>query len=170
MSELLDNLDIRILSLLQTDVSLPVTEIAEQLGSSKSVVWRRIQRMLESGLIRERVAILDPKKLGLGMIVFSHVKMSKHGRGALPRFIEAIKGFPQVVECHTLMGDVDFLLKIVVRDIAEYEDFFWHELSQIDGVREVSSSISMSQVVSTTRLPLQPRRPAGAAQRPGGPA
>ncbi len=153
----MDNLDIKILDILQKDVTVPVTEIAEQLASSKSVVWRRIQRLLENGVIRERVAVLDPQALGLSVIVFSHIKMSKHGRGALPRFIEAIKAFPQVVECHTLMGDVDFLLKIVVRDIAEYEDFFWHKLSQIDGVQEVSSSISMSQVVSTTRLPLPGR-------------
>ncbi len=150
----LDSLDIRVLDILQKDTTLPVTEIAERVNSSKSVVWRRIQRMLETGVIRERVAILDPQALGLGVLVFSHVKMSKHGRGALPRFIEAIKGFPEVIECHTLMGDVDFLLKIVVADIAEYEDFFWHKLSQIEGVQEVSSSISMSQVVTTTRLPL----------------
>ncbi len=150
-----DSLDNRILAILQNDATLPVSEIAEKVASSKSVVWRRIQRLVETGVIRERVAILDPKKLGLGVIVFSQVKMSKHGRGSLPRFIEAIKGFPQVVECHTLMGDVDFLLKIIVRDIAEYEDFFWHKLSQIEGVQEVSSSISMSQVVSTTRLPLK---------------
>ncbi len=150
----LDSLDIRVLDILQTDTTLPVTEIAERVNSSKSVVWRRIQRMLDAGVIRERVAVLDPQKLGLGVLVFSHIKMSKHGRGALPRFIDAIKGFPEVIECHTLMGDVDFLLKIVVADIAEYEDFFWHKLSQIEGVQEVSSSISMSQVVTTTRLPL----------------
>ena len=156
---MMDNLDIRILDILQHDSTLPVTEIAEQVASSKSAVWRRIQRLQDSGIIRERVAVLDPDKLGLSVIVFSHIKMAKHGRDALPRFIEAIKGFPQVVECHTLMGDVDFLLKIIVRDIAEYEDFFWHRLSQIDGVQEVSSSISMSQVVSTTRLPLDSCRP-----------
>ncbi len=150
----LDSLDIRVLDILQTDTTLPVTEIAERVNSSKSVVWRRIQRMLDAGVIRERVAVLDPQKLGLGVLVFSHIKMSKHGRGALPRFIDAIKGFPEVIECHTLMGDVDFLLKIVVADIAEYEDFFWHKLSQIEVVLEVSSSISMSQVVTTTRLPL----------------
>lgn len=153
----MDNLDIKILDVLQNDATIPVAEIAEQLASSKSVVWRRIQRLQDNGVIRERVAVLDPKALGLSITVFSHVKMSKHGREALPRFIEAIKAFPQVVECHTLMGDVDFLLKIVTRDIADYEDFFWHKLSQIDGVQEVSSSISMTQVISTTRLPLPGR-------------
>lgn len=150
----MDNLDIRILDILQNDATVPVADMAERLASSKSVVWRRIQRLQDSGVIRERVAVLDPKALGLSITVFSQVKMSKHGRQALPRFIEAIQAFPQVVECHTLMGDVDFLLKIVTRDIAEYEDFFWHKLSQIDGVQEVSSSISMTQVISTTRLPL----------------
>ena len=150
----LDSLDIRILEQLQRDVTLPVTDLAEQLASSKSVIWRRIQRLVSEGVIRERVAVLDPHKVGLGVIVFAHVKMARHGRGVLPDFLAAVKQFPQVIECHTLMGDVDFLLKIVVRDIEEYEHFFWQDLSQIDGVQEISSSISMSQVVSTTRLPL----------------
>lgn len=150
----MDKINSRILSILQKDACIPVTEIADRVASSKSAVSRRISKLLEDGVIKARVALLDAEKLGLSLTVFSHVKMSKHGRDALPRFIQAIRDYPQVVECHTLMGDVDFLLKIVVKDIAEYEDFFWHKLSQIDGVQEVSSSISMSQVVSTTELPL----------------
>lgn len=154
MTTALDALDLKILHLLQEDVTLPVTDIATRLASSKSVVWRRIQRMVDEGVIRERVAVIDPHKVGLMVIVFAHIKMARHGRGVLPDFLAAIKKFPQVIECHTLMGDVDFLLKIVVKDIAEYEQFFWQGLSQIEGVQEISSSISMSQAVSTTRLPL----------------
>lgn len=150
----MDKLDTGILCILQDDASVPVAEIAERLASSRSVVWRRVQRLQDQGIIRRRVALLDPAKLGLDVIVFAQVKMHRHGRDALPSFVAAIKTFPQVVECHTLMGPVDFLLKIMVHSIAEYEDFFWHKLSQLDGVQEVSSSISMSQVVSTTRLPL----------------
>jgi Lrp/AsnC family transcriptional regulator len=151
----LDALDIRILDVLQRDALLPVAELAERVASSKTVVWRRIQKFVESGVIRERVAVLDPKKVGLGVMVFAHVKMNRHDRDVLPKFLEAVRLFPQVIECHTLMGDVDFLLKIVVGSIAEYEHFFWHRLSKIDGVQGVSSSISMSQSVNTTRLPLQ---------------
>lgn len=154
MTTAIDALDARILEALQRDVTVPVNELAEQLGSSKSVVWRRIQRLLDTGVIRERVAVLDPAKVGLSVLVFAQVKMARHGRDVLPNFVAAIRRFPQVIECHSLMGNVDFLLKIVVRDVKDYERFFWDELSKIDGVLEVSSSISMTQFFSTTRIPV----------------
>lgn len=155
MTVAIDALDARILEALQRDATVPVNELAEQLASSKSVIWRRIQRLLDTGVIRERVAVLDAEKVGLSVLVFAQVKMSRHGRDALPNFVAAIRRFPQVIECHSLMGNVDFLLKIVVRDVKDYERFFWDELSKIDGVLEVSSSISMTQFFSTTRLPVQ---------------
>lgn len=158
MEHSLDGLDVRILELLQRDATLPIADIAERVASSKTVVWRRIQKLVEAGVIRERVAVLDHRKVGLGVMVIAHVKMARHGRDVLPKFLEAIRLFPQVIECHTLMGDVDFLLKILVRSVEDYEQFFWHKLSKIDGVQEISSSISMSQTVNTTRLPLQPTR------------
>ncbi|SFF57346.1 transcriptional regulator, AsnC family [Fontimonas thermophila] len=154
----LDALDVRILDLLQRDATLPIADIAERVASSKTVVWRRIQKLLDAGVIRGRVAVLDHRKVGLGVMVIAHVKMARHGRDVLPRFIEAVQLFPQVIECHTLMGDVDFLLKIMVESVEDYEQFFWQKLSKIDGVQEISSSISMSQTVYTTRLPLRPLR------------
>jgi Lrp/AsnC family transcriptional regulator len=157
MSETLDALDLRILELLQRDVTLPVNDIAERVASSKSVVWRRIQRFLDSGIIRSRVAVLDTRKLGLGITVFAQVKMVRHGKNTLQKFAASINRLPEVVECHTLMGDVDFLLKIVVRDVERYQQFVWNELSQIEGVREVNSSISLSQLVESSRLPLEAR-------------
>lgn len=150
----LDKLDLRILELLQQDATLPVADIAQRVASSKTVVWRRIQKYLKDGVIRERVAILDHHRIGLGVMVIAQVKMSRHGKDVLPNFLKAVKTFPQVIECHTLMGDVDFLLKIMLRSIEDYEQFFWQKLSKIEGVQEVSSSISMSQTVNTTRLPL----------------
>jgi Lrp/AsnC family transcriptional regulator len=158
MTESIDAVDVRILNVLQHDATTPVANIAEQVGSSKTVVWRRIQRLLESGVIKERAAILDSRKVGLGVMVFAHVKMARHGRDVLPKFLETIQRFPQVIECHILMGDVDFLLKIVVRSVEDYQSFFWQKLSQIDGVQEISSSISMTQSINTTRLPLQPTK------------
>ncbi|MDP9140653.1 MAG: Lrp/AsnC family transcriptional regulator [Pseudomonadota bacterium] len=151
----LDALDVRILNLLQDDANLPIADIADKVASSKTVVWRRIQKLNEAGVIRSTVAVLDHRKVGLGVMVIAHVKMARHGRDVLPKFLEAISTFPQVLECHTLMGDVDFLLKIIVRSVEDYEKFFWQKLSKIDGVQEISSSISMSQTVNTTRLPLQ---------------
>lgn len=157
MAETLDSLDLRILELLQQDVTIPVNDIAERVASSKSVVWRRIQRFLDSGIIRRRVALLDTKKVGLGVTIFAHVKMARHGKNTLQKFAAAINRLPEVVECHTLMGDVDFLLKIVVRDVERYQQFVWNELSQIEGVREVSSSISLNQLIDAQRLPLEAR-------------
>jgi Lrp/AsnC family transcriptional regulator len=155
----LEPIDLRILDVIQGDVMISTAEIARKVNSSKTVVWRRIQRLVDAGIIRERVAILDHRKLGLSMMVFAQVKMSRHSKDALPQFMEAVKAFPQVLECHCLMGHVDFLLKIVVRSIEDYEHFVWQNLSQIDGVQEVTSSISMSQAVCTTRLPLPFSKP-----------
>ena len=149
-----DTLDIRILEELQRDVTVPMVELAERVGSSKSVCWRRVQRFMETGVIRERVAVLDAKKLGLGVTVFAQVKMQRHGEDLLPKFVEAISKHPEVVECHTLTGSVDFLLKIVVRDVEEYERFFWHDLSKIENVQEVHSAIALTKFIETTQLPL----------------
>ena len=150
----LDALDLRILDTLQDDVSTPTAEIARKVASSKTVVWRRIQRLLDTGVIRARVALLDHRKVGYPMLVIAQVKMSRHGRDVLPKFIEAVSTMPQVLECHTLMGHMDFLLKVAVPSIADYEHFVWARLSQIDGVQEVTSAISMSQGVYKTRLEL----------------
>ncbi|WP_120497990.1 Lrp/AsnC family transcriptional regulator [Kiloniella sp. EL199] len=154
MTTKLDHLDIAILEQLQKDVTIPVTELAEKLGSSKSVCWRRIQRLIDEGVIKDRVAIIDQKKIGLGVTVFAQVKMHHHVKDALPDFVKAVQKFPQVIECHTLMGSVDFLLKVIVKDIEDYERFFWQDLSQIEGVQEISSSTALTRFVDTTSLPL----------------
>ncbi|VAW04103.1 Transcriptional regulator, AsnC family, partial [hydrothermal vent metagenome] len=109
----MDLLDQKILNILQEDAMQPVAEIAERIGSSKSVCWRRIQRLQDAGIIKSRVALLDHNKVGLDVILFAQVKMTAHGRKVLPNFIAIIKDIPQILECYTLMGNVDFLLKIV---------------------------------------------------------
>lgn len=155
MTHKLDNTDIAILKSLQKDASVPMTELADNVGSSKSVVWRRVQRMEGDGIIKQRVAILDREKLGLDVMLFANVKMQAHSRESLPNFIEKVQQFPEVIECHTLMGDIDFILKIVVKDIKAYESFFWEKLSQIDGIREISSSIALTAVKDTSELSLE---------------
>jgi len=155
MTHNLDDTDIAILKSLQKDASIPMTELAEAVGSSKSVVWRRVQRMTDDGIIKNRVALLDREKLGLDVMLFANVKMQVHSRESLPNFIEKVQQFPEVIECHTLMGDIDFILKIVVKDIKAYESFFWEKLSQIDGIREISSSIALTAVKDTSELSLE---------------
>ena len=150
----LDHHDRQILQLLQEDASLSAAEIGERVGLSQSPCWRRIHRLEERGLILRRVAQLDRHKLGLDVLVFALIKLNAHGRRSLPAFADAIRSYPEVQECFTLLGDMDFLVRIVTRDIQAYEHFFFETLSQLPGVQEVHSNIAMSEMKSTTALPL----------------
>jgi Lrp/AsnC family transcriptional regulator len=152
--EALDNFDREILQLLQEDASLSAAEIGARIGLSQSPCWRRINRLEETGIISRRVAQLDRHKLGLDVLVFAMIKLNAHGRRSLPEFADAIRRHPEVQECFTLLGDMDFLVRIVTRDIQSYERFFFETLSQLPGVHEVHSNIAMSEMKSTTALPL----------------
>lgn len=150
----IDKTDARILDCLQDDASMSLNDIADMISSSRSAVWRRIQKMEMDGIIKKQTILLDPPKVGLGVMVFAHVKMQAQNRDSLPEFIDRVGSFPEVMECHTLMGDIDFILKIQVRDVQAYEEFFWNHLSKINGVREISSSIALTAVKDTTSLPV----------------
>jgi len=149
---MLDELDARILNEMQVDARLPLAELAEKVASSRSAVWRRLQKLETDGVIKHHTVLLDPAKAGLGVMVIAQVKMLAHSRDSLPHFIEKVRNFKEVIECHTLMGDVDFFLKIRVKDVQAYEDFFWNSLSQIEGVREINSSIALTAWKDTTVL------------------
>jgi len=149
---MLDEIDTKILNEMQADARLPLAELAEKVASSRSAVWRRIQKLEAEGVIKQHTILLDPEKAGLGVMVIAQVKMLAHSRDSLPYFTEKVRNFNEVVECHTLMGDVDFFLKIRVKDVQAYEDFFWNHLSQIEGVREINSSIALTAWKDTTAL------------------
>lgn len=153
----LDRTDLRILDALQRDGALSAAELAERVGLAVTTCWRRVKRLEDAHVIRGRVALLDREKVGLGVTLFAHVKLSAHGRDNLGRFEHAVRKHPEVLECYTLMGDWDFLLRIVARDIKAYEAFFLDHLSKIPGVQSVSSSIAMTVVKETTQLPLDLR-------------
>lgn len=150
----LDRTDLRILELLQQHGNLSAAEVAERLSLTTSTCWRRISRLEELGVIRKRVALLDREKLGLAVTVFSHVKVAGHGRDALLRFEQAVRAHPEILECYTLMGETDFLLRIACRDIKAYEAFFLDHLSRFPGVQSVNSSIALAVIKETTALPL----------------
>ena len=151
----LDKSDRAILEVLQSDATLSAADVGEQVGLSQSPCWRRIQRLREKGVIRDQVALIDRKKVGFDTMVFATVKLSAHGRSKLSDFAEAIQRFPEVLECYVLMGSMDFMLKIVTRDIEAYEHFFFEDLSQLPGVQEINSTIAMSEIKQTTALPVQ---------------
>ncbi len=151
----LDKTDRKILALLQRDASLSAAEIAERVNLSQPPCWRRIKRLEEAGIIQRRVALLDQRMLGLNVTVFARIKLSAHGKKSLPEFEEQIGEIPEVLECHTVMGDYDFLLKIVTRDIDTYETLFRNRLSQMPTVQEIHSNAALSRIKITTELPLE---------------
>ncbi len=159
----LDRGDVRILDLIQDHGDLSAAEVAERLGMTASTCWRRMSRLDQLGLIRHRVALLDREKLGLNVLVFSQVKLTGHGRDALLKFEQAVRQHPEIQQCYTLMGETDFLLRIVCRDIKAYEAFFLDHLSRFPGVQSVHSFIALSVIKETTALPLatrqEPREP-----------
>ena len=150
----LDTFDRKILALVQKDASRSTTEIAELVGLSQAPCWRRLQRLKDAGYLRAQVALLDRRKVGLNAQIFAQVKLTATGRSNLEEFTAAIRGFPEVLECHVLMGPVDFMLRIVARDIEAYERFFFDKLSRVPGVQEINSMVALSEIKSTTELPL----------------
>lgn len=150
----LDRYERKILQLLQEDASLSTAAIAERVGLSASPCWRRIDRLEREGFIRRRVALLDRQKVGLNAHIFAQVKLNAHGRANLDEFTAAIRELPEVLECYVLMGQVDFMLRIVAPDIEAYERFFFDRLSQLPGVQEVNSTVALSEIKATTALPL----------------
>ena len=154
MQSPLSPIDRRILRLLQHNADLSAAEIAERVELSQSPCWRRIHRMQEEGLIERKVALLDRRKLGLGMVVFVSIKLSAHGRRNLEEFEASVVGHPEVLECYTMAGSSDYLLKVVARDIAGYERFLRDHLLGSTHVQEANSHITMSEVKRTTELPL----------------
>ena len=147
--------DLAILKLLQEDASRSTAEIAKQLGMSQSPCWRRIHRLQQAGIIRKQVALLDSDKLGMDVVVFTSVNLSTHGRQSLEEFETRIEKFPEVLECYTLTGSMDYMLKIMTRDIQHYEQFVRKQLSQMPHVREIHSNISVTRIKCTTELPLE---------------
>lgn len=149
----LDRLDLRILDLLQEDAGLSNAEIAERVGLSANACWRRTRRLEERGVIRKRVALLSQEKLALNVTVFVGIKTNEHNDRWLKKFAEGVSAIPEVVEFYRMSGETDYMLKIVVRDIADY-DRVYKRLIGVVPLHDVSSSFAMERIKSTTALPL----------------
>lgn len=150
---MIDKMDRKILEILQQDCTVPVAEIGKQIGLSTTPCWRRIQKMEENGVIQKRVALLDAKKVNVGVTVFVSITTSHHTQDWLDRFHDVLSGFPEVVEFYRMSGQVDYLLRVVVPDIERYDAFYKRLISEIE-LTEVSSAFAMEQIKFTTALPL----------------
>ncbi|HRD76873.1 MAG TPA: Lrp/AsnC family transcriptional regulator [Hyphomicrobiaceae bacterium] len=149
----MDAIDLKILAILQRDATLPVAEIGKEIGLSTTPCWRRIQRLEEQGVVQRRVAVLDPVAVNCGVTVFVSIKTDAHSLDWLEKFNSAVVDFPEVVEFYRMSGDVDYLLRVVVPDIAAYDAFYKKLISRIE-IAKVSSAFAMEQIKCTTELPL----------------
>lgn len=155
MSEELDGVDARILDLLQKDASLSIADIAEKVGLSSSPAWRRIERLKRAGVILRQVTLLDHEKLGLNFEVFASVKLQLPSRDNLEKFEAAAADWPEVVECSIVTGQVDYVLRVITRDMHAYDDFLRDKMLALGLVSDVQSRIVMRTSKRTTAAPLE---------------
>lgn len=148
-----DRLDIHILDLLQENAGLSNAEVADRVGLSANACWRRTRRLEERGVIRKKVALLSQEALNLDVTVFVGIKTNQHNDQWLKKFGEGVNGIPEVVEFYRMSGDTDYMLKIVVKDIADY-DRVYKQLISVAPLHDVSSSFAMERLKYTTALPL----------------
>lgn len=149
----MDRKDRQILAILQEDASLPVAEIAARVGLSRTPCWRRIQQLEKNGVIRKRVALLDRHRLDVPVTVFVAVRTNQHNAEWTERFRQAVQRIPEIVEVHRLSGDIDYLLRVLVKDINGFDAVYRRMIEMVD-FSDVSSSFSMEEFKFTTAIPL----------------
>jgi Lrp/AsnC family transcriptional regulator, leucine-responsive regulatory protein len=151
----LDEIDRKILRILQQDGRTTNAALAEAVGLTATPMLQRIKKLERRGVIRGYVGLVDPKTVGRGTTAFVHVKQAEHKMASHKRFLDAVAGFPEVLECHHIAGDEDFLLKVVVKDIGEYEHFLLYRLSKIPGIARVKTTFVLSTSKANTAIPIE---------------
>lgn len=149
----LDSIDRKLLTALQEDAAIPATALADIAGLTATACWRRVKRLEEDGIIARRVTLLSAQALGLGLTGYVMIRTHNHGDAWLTSFLETVGALPEVVEIHRTTGDLDYLLKIVTRDLAAYNAIY-RTISQLPDLGDVSAAFSMEAIKVTTALPL----------------
>jgi Lrp/AsnC family transcriptional regulator len=150
----LDRTDRRILAVLQEDSSLAIAEVAARVGLSQTPCWRRVQRLRTDGVIERTVSLVRPEALGLGLTIFVMIEAFDHSPEWLDRFSSVVSAMPQVMEVHRMAGDIDYLLRIAVADMAAF-DAFYRDLIKAVPLKNVSSHFAMERVKGTTAYPVE---------------
>jgi Lrp/AsnC family transcriptional regulator len=150
----MDKFDRAILDALQTVASIAIADLAERIGLTPTPCWRRVQRLEAQGIIRKRVALLDPRKLNVGVTVFVSVRTSQHNADWLKSFHKLVSSIPEVTEFYRMAGQTDYLLKVVVPDIAAYDRVYKRLINGTE-LADVSSSFAMEEIKCTSKLPLE---------------
>lgn len=149
----MDNIDRRILRIVQKDASLSIAQIASQVGLSQTPCWKRLQRLEATGIIKRRIALLDPQKLGLSVTVFVSIQIGDHSGDALERFAQTVAGMDEVLDFYRMAGDVDYVLRVVVPDMPAF-DAFYRRLIETLPLKNVTSRFALESIKSETALPI----------------
>jgi Lrp/AsnC family transcriptional regulator len=149
----MDAIDRKILAVVQEDASLSVAEIGQRVGLSSTPCWKRLQRLEADGVILRRVALVAPEKIGLGITVFVSVETGDHSNDWLKKFADTVSAMPEVMEFYRMAGDVDYMLRVVVADIAGYDTFYKKLIASVP-LKNVTSRFAMERIKSTTALPI----------------
>ena len=145
----IDDIDKNIIRIIQLDASLPIQDIAEQVGLTTNPCWRRIRKLEAAGVIVRRVAVIDPAVLGLGMTAFVRIRTDRHTKEWVDLFNVGVRRIPEIVECHRMTGDVDYFLKIIVRDLSHYDTVYQRMLQFVPDIGDMSAAFSMELITGT---------------------
>jgi Lrp/AsnC family transcriptional regulator len=151
----MDIIDRKLLELLQQDATMPVAELAQRVNLSQTPCWKRVQRLKDTGVIRGQVALCDARKLGVGTTVFVAVRTNEHTEAWAALFTRAVEAIPEVVEAYRMSGETDYLLRVVVSDIGDYDRIYKQLIAAVP-LHDVSSSFAMEQLKYSTALPVRP--------------
>ena len=159
----MDAIDRKILTVLQADANISIADLADRVGLSQTPCWKRIQKLEQAGVILKRVALVSPEKIGLGLTVFVQIETADHSGPWLDKFAQTVAAMPEVMEFYRMAGDVDYMLRVVVRDMQSY-DAFYKKLIETVPLKNVTSRFAMERIKQTTALPIvEPAKNASAA-------
>ena len=155
MVDKVDEIDCHILRLIQNDASLSFDSVAERVNLSRNACWRRIKRLEEDGIIKSRVALVDPDKLGMGLSVIVMIRTNNHEPDWLAKFERAVSSLPEILGAHRMSGDLDYVLRVQVADVKDYDRFYQRLIARVP-IADVSASFVMEDLKNTTVLPIRP--------------
>jgi Lrp/AsnC family transcriptional regulator len=153
--EPLSSVDIRILEQIQKDSSLSTSDLADRVGLSQSPCWRRLQRLKDDGFVKGQVALLDRHKFGSTLLLFAYLKMTTLTDEKRAEFLRKIEATPEILECHTLFGEKDIMLKVVAPSMDWYQKFIFSVILKLPGVVDIQSTVTLAELKSTTAIPLR---------------
>ena len=154
MADEFSRFDLRILEQMQKDCSVSTTDLAERVGLSQSPCWRRLQRLKDEGYIKRQVAILDRSKFGSNLYIFAYLKMATLTEKQRAEFMRSVQTIPEILECHTVFGEMDIVMKVIAQSLEWYQKFIFETILKLPGVQDIQSTVTLVELKSTTEIPL----------------